>query len=690
MYLQNFGLSRVPFSLESDPDFFWPGGGPAAALSALQRAFAQNHAFSLLTGDPGSGKTLLLNRFRDTLPPGVDVAAIPNPALDIRDLYQIIFSELDMGSPPSGAEGARDALRSRLHAGRTKNRRVVIILIDEAQRMPVELVRELAKMSATISDAPLLNVFMAAQTGFPDLLGNSDKEWLLARLGTRHHLGALNEHEIGAYIRHRLKTAGAAGELFHPDALRAISCFCEGLPRVINLLCDHALLTGYIAGDQEIGPGIVNRCAAELELAAASPEPTQPRRKRQLLRQPSSTRPWARSAAWAAAALVAVAGAWIGLQPPRVPARVSDSEIYGKVLPSEAAQESGPLTEAAPSPVTATPATDIASHSPPTRGELSAANSHLPVGAGEKPTETDHVSATSPELGKESRHASEVSPANIEEQASDSAAPSFEETEEAMAHLEAASPWGTSKLETRTDSRSPKAEDSQFELESAPASEMAKPPSDVAVASPGMADESLVARETTASSEATGPIPVDTDSASNSPSQEAAGNSLGVQENAAPSGADSLSPVGQSEEDDRRTIAAVPESLPEASKAAAENTAVYDSKIPTPPPPPENAEAGQSTFRIFFRPGSAEIDPGSYHSLRQMADYLKSQPGMNLFIEAHPEANSKYASNLYNFRVSALKSFLAGSSIKAAILPVPEPDAGVSPMGVRAELQDAG
>ena len=189
MYLQNFGLSRVPFSLESDPEFFWPGGGPAAALSALQRAFAQNHAFSLLTGDPGSGKTLLLNRFRGEILRRARIL----PQYPIRPSKCLTCTQSSFPNstwdPLQAGPGTRHALRSRLHAGRTKNRRVAI-LIDEAQRMPVELIRELAKMSATDSDAPLLNVFMAAQTGFPDLLGNSDKEWLLARLGTRHHLGA--------------------------------------------------------------------------------------------------------------------------------------------------------------------------------------------------------------------------------------------------------------------------------------------------------------------------------------------------------------------------------------------------------------------------------------------------------------------------------------------------------------------
>src|SRR5512147_1384409 len=135
MYLQHFGLDRAPFTLESDPVLFWPGGSPADALAALERAHAGGRTLAVLTGEPGTGKTLVLNRFSWTLAGAAAVAAIPNPALDLPDLYRIIFSELNMGSPPEDAGRQRSVFQEALYSARASGRRTVI-LVDEAQRLP--------------------------------------------------------------------------------------------------------------------------------------------------------------------------------------------------------------------------------------------------------------------------------------------------------------------------------------------------------------------------------------------------------------------------------------------------------------------------------------------------------------------------------------------------------------------------
>ena len=488
MYLQHFGLKRVPFSLESDPDFFWPGGGPAAALRSLQLAFAENHAFALLTGDPGSGKTVLLNRFRRDLAAHVDVAAVPNPALDLSDLYRIVFSELNMGSPPNAVDRARTAFRNALYAARGARRRVVV-LVDEAQRMPTELLRELAGVSRQASGGPLFNTVLAGQTGFADGLAEQDRVQVFGRLSTRHHLGALTDPEVPAYIRHRLKTAGAEQDLFQPDALKAVGRFGAGLPRVINLLCDHALLTGYTAGDRSIGPEIVARCAGELGLVPAGPVPVVPAQRGPETVSRPETR--LRRAGWGlAVALLAAAGAWIGIHPLRMPDR-------------------GP---------------------PPPRTMLA----ELPR---EAPPETDPAAAELPVPGE------------------------------------------TAPPAARPD---------------APPARASNP---VSPAEPRVL---------------TAPL-----------------------------------------------SAVVSEVLPEEH-------------LPTQAsPPPEtsvdaNADAAPEAFRIAFRPESAEIEPASYESLRRLADLLDGRPGTRLAVQSLAVPTSKYAGKLFEFRVSALKSFLAGSSKKGA------------------------
>ena len=312
MYLQFFGLEHAPFSLESDPDFFWPGGGSAAALSGMQQAVAGQQPFTVVTGEPGSGKTLVLNRFRVSLGPRVDVAAVPNPALDLHDLYRIAFSELNMESPPNRCAHARRRLRQALYAARADGR-AVVLLIDEAQRLPPALVRELARV-ASEPGRPLLHVCLAGQSGFPDRFEPRLRAWFDRKVSAHYRLSALTEPEVADYIRHRLKTAGTTDELFLPEAVRAIGRFSNGVPRLINRLSDYALLTAYTAGERPVGPEAVVRCAGELGVELLEPMAEQLAPVAATARRPA----WARPIGWGlAAAAVALPAAWLVLHQPQ-------------------------------------------------------------------------------------------------------------------------------------------------------------------------------------------------------------------------------------------------------------------------------------------------------------------------------------------------------------------------------------
>jgi general secretion pathway protein A len=484
MYLQHFGFKRAPFSLESDPDVFWPGGGPAAALAALQRTFTHGRAVAVLTGDPGTGKTLLLNRLRWMLAGGADIAAVPNPALGLSDLYRILFSELNMGSTPDDPERLRSAFQNTLYATRAAGRRVVL-MIDEAQRMPTELFRELTTMSGDAADPPLCTLILAGQTGFPERLAAQAPEAVRRFPSTRLHLGPLTEAETVDYVRHRLKTAGAPQDLFRPESLRAISRACAGLPRVINLLCDHALLSAFTAGEHEVGPDAVTRCVGELGLTVPSMETNSSREtdsSREPRRRESSShgRVRTRAAAWSGVAAAAVIASWVGAH------LIGRTEISAPPAPVIA------MLPAEPQPVVTAPPLD------------------------------------------------------------EPATPAVSEEEPAPeASLEALDP-GPSAAPTA---------DAPAEVPSAPEP---APPAPIAPA-----------------------------------------------------------------------VTEQPSDLPRA-------------------------------FRIAFRPQSAEIDPASYESLRELSRMLNSRPGTRLTVQAFAEPGSKYALKLYEFRVSALKSYLTGSSSAGA------------------------
>lgn len=542
MYLQHFGLNRAPFTLESDPVLFWPGGSPAAALAALERAHAEGRALAVLTGEPGTGKTLVLNRFRWTLAGAAEVAAIPNPALDLPDLYRILFSELNMGSPPEDPGRRRSVFQEALYAARASGRRTVV-LVDEAQRLPGDLYRELAAASAPGPEGPLFTLVLAGQTGYPQRLESEAPGAFRHEPDACRHLLPLTEPETRDYVHHRIRACGAREELFDPDALRGIHRLAAGLPRVVNLLCDRALLSGYLVGTRRVDAELVRRSAEELGLAPPRPQ----ERLEPVVRAPAARTPGIRRyAAGAAAGLAAVSGVWLGTGP----FGRHDLPMPPAVHATLPAVSEAPAEQPTPEP------TDPADTAPEPKRSEKPPRPALEVEASLQPAAHPEPSppATSPE-------------------------PPDDPTSIAMVP------------EARTPVAGPPAEASE----------------------PSPRPETAV-----------------------------------------------------------RT-ALPPASLPSSAAAAA----------PVRPKPP--AEAPRA-FRIAFRPRSAEIEPASYASLRELARALRSHPGARLTVQAAAEPSSRYAEKLHEFRISAVRSYLTASSggrgpvrMRAVDTPLrPSPRAGES------------
>jgi general secretion pathway protein A len=270
MYHQYFGLNRSPFSIEPDPDFLWLGEKHQEGLSVLRYGILENKGFLLLTGDIGTGKTVLIRSLLTGLPGDVTVATIQDPSLTFLDFFNILSYELGMAS-------AIDSKADFLVKFKKFVRRVydsqksLLVIIDEAQRLSNELLDEIRVLSNIDYDnRKLVNIFFVGQIEFNQMLMDPCNRALRQRISVNYHLVPLNHEETDAYIRHRLKVAGTEKELFIPEAVHEIFKFSNGTPRLINILCDRALITGYSRDLNSVSPEIIRECAKELDISSGA------------------------------------------------------------------------------------------------------------------------------------------------------------------------------------------------------------------------------------------------------------------------------------------------------------------------------------------------------------------------------------------------------------------------------------
>ena len=266
MYHEHYGLNRSPFNIEPDPDFLWLGEKHQEGLSVLRYGILENKGFLLLTGDVGTGKTVLINSLLTSLKGNVTIAAIPDPSLTLLDFFNIVSHEWGMAPV---IEGKADFLIKFKKFVRSvydfQNR--LLVIIDEAQRLTNELLDEIRVLSnIDYENRKLVGIFFVGQIEFNQILTAPCNRALRQRITVSYHLVPLDQEETGAYIRHRLKVAGTEKELFMPGAVHEIYKFSNGTPRLINILCDRALITGYIRELKTVSPEMVRECAQELDI----------------------------------------------------------------------------------------------------------------------------------------------------------------------------------------------------------------------------------------------------------------------------------------------------------------------------------------------------------------------------------------------------------------------------------------
>lgn len=266
MYLSHYNFTEKPFQITTDPKFIWLGEKHLEALSTLKYGVLENKGFLLLTGDVGTGKTILINCLVTKLDIEAIIATIPDPDLEILDFFNSLSDSFNMNKKFKGKGDFLIHLRDFLHKAHAENKNVLLI-IDEAQRLNDELLEEIRLLSnIELYNKKLINIFFVGQYEFNDILMRERNRAVRQRITVRYNIDPLTESETGELIRNRLEMAGAKGKIFSTNAIHEIYSFSSGYPRLINVICDHALLTGYTKDTKKIDVKIIKECSEELKI----------------------------------------------------------------------------------------------------------------------------------------------------------------------------------------------------------------------------------------------------------------------------------------------------------------------------------------------------------------------------------------------------------------------------------------
>ncbi|WP_088210472.1 ExeA family protein [Shewanella sp. Shew256] len=273
MYKAFYGLSDNPFSIAPNPHYLFLSDRHREALAHLTYGLGETGGFVLLTGEVGTGKTTVSRCLLGQLPDHTDTAFILNPSLTELELLATLCDELKIsyGENPT-LKQLTDHLSRFLLANHEKGRNTVLI-IDEAQHLRAEVLEQLRLLTNLETDTKkLLQVILIGQPELQLLLKRQELRQLAQRITARYHLLPLNEDEIALYVLHRLQVAGRFEPLFTRKAIKVLHKYSGGIPRLINLLCERALMAGYAQSKVPIDHHMVRQAAAEV-LGEEEPQP---------------------------------------------------------------------------------------------------------------------------------------------------------------------------------------------------------------------------------------------------------------------------------------------------------------------------------------------------------------------------------------------------------------------------------
>jgi len=265
VYCEHFAIAELPFSITPDPRYLYLGRRHAEALAHLVYGVSEAGGFIQLTGEVGTGKTTTVRSLLARAPQGVQIALILNPKLTPAELLQGVCEELGITLPSgAGPKAMVDALNAHLLAQHAAGRRVVLI-VDEAQNLPAETLEQLRLLTNLETESrKLLQIILIGQPELREMLARTELRQLAQRITARYHLEPLEAEDTEAYVRHRLRVAGAARELFTPGALTEVHRLSGGVPRLINVVSDRSLLAAYAAERTQVDAALVRSAAGEV------------------------------------------------------------------------------------------------------------------------------------------------------------------------------------------------------------------------------------------------------------------------------------------------------------------------------------------------------------------------------------------------------------------------------------------
>jgi len=351
MYTSFFGLQEKPFAITPDPRFLYLSERHAEALAHLLYGINEAGGFVQLTGEVGTGKTTVIRSLLEQLPGHADVALILNPRVTPAEFLLTICEELHIHVPEAGSGSTKtlmDLLGRYLLETHARGRRVVLI-VDEAQNLSAQTLEQVRLLTnLETATTKLLQIILIGQPELRDLLDQPDLRQLAQRITGRYHLSPLSVDESAGYVKHRMRVAGATAEAFTPAALREIYRLSGGIPRVINVMCDRALLGAFTREEHRVGAAYIRQAASEVYGRPV----------------PAPWLKWATTGAIAAALALVGFGAWSHLGQRRgeptaatAPAGGTGSgAVSGTAQATDAAPQPAPASTAMTAPAAATDA----------------------------------------------------------------------------------------------------------------------------------------------------------------------------------------------------------------------------------------------------------------------------------------------------------------------------------------------
>lgn len=273
MYKRFYGLQTNPFNLNPDPRFLYESRWVEEALACLKYGIESRKGFVMLTGEVGTGKTTLLNKLlRFLRAKGLSTAFVFNPRLKVMEFLQYMMADFGLPADSNGKaaylQRLNQFLLERYSAGKT-----AVLIVDEAQNLSVDVLEEIRMLTnLETSTEKLLQIILCGQPELEAKMKDPSLRQLRQRIAIRARTHALTLEETGKYIQVRLGISGASADpIFSAEAVEAIFEFSRGIPRVINLLCEHALITGFADQLRPIPARVLRQVAKEFELDIIPP-----------------------------------------------------------------------------------------------------------------------------------------------------------------------------------------------------------------------------------------------------------------------------------------------------------------------------------------------------------------------------------------------------------------------------------